>query len=146
MLCAGTIASVSNWQVPALAIKCTGHGAYQRTRLIALGFPRGDLMRSKQVKGIQIGDQAHAEVSTGKKAGTHFGRVAVRATGSFNIQTSAGVIQGVPHPLLQDPAVRRRIRLFTHSALYKGERIQGRRYASSAIPPGLNAEVSRADG
>ncbi|MGT2455657.1 hypothetical protein ACU4GI_21555 [Cupriavidus basilensis] len=99
-------------------------------RGIGLGFPRGYLMRSKQVKGIQIGNQVHAEVSTGKKAGTHFGRVAVRATGSFNIQTSAGVIQGVPHPRLQDPAVWRRTRLFTHSALYKGERTQGRRYAS----------------
>jgi len=36
-----------------------------------------------------------AVVSTGKKAGTHMGRVAVRASGSFNIQTETGTIQGI---------------------------------------------------
>ncbi|MFN7695138.1 MAG: hypothetical protein ACK5O3_13970, partial [Burkholderiales bacterium] len=35
--------------------------------------------------------------STSKKAGVHTGRVAVRATGSFNIQTPAGVVQGISH-------------------------------------------------
>jgi hypothetical protein len=30
-----------------------------------------------------------------KNAGTHVGRVAVRATGSFNVQTLTGVVQGV---------------------------------------------------
>jgi hypothetical protein len=36
-------------------------------------------------------------VPSGKKAGVHTGRVAVRASGSFNIQTPAGVVQGISH-------------------------------------------------
>jgi hypothetical protein len=38
-----------------------------------------------------------AIVPVGKKAGIHTGRVAARATGSFNIQTAAGVVQGISH-------------------------------------------------
>ena len=36
-----------------------------------------------------------ATVMSGKKAGVHVGRVAIRKTGSFNIQTREGVIQGI---------------------------------------------------
>ena len=38
-----------------------------------------------------------ATVTTGKKTGVHAGRVAVRKTGSFNIQTAQGVVQGICH-------------------------------------------------
>ena len=38
-----------------------------------------------------------ATVTTGKKIGVHAGRVAVRKTGSFNIQTAQGVVQGICH-------------------------------------------------
>jgi hypothetical protein len=93
--CAGETAALTGWAVPSLAIKCTGRGAYQRTRLDAYGFPRGYLTRSKRIRGFQTGDMVRATVPTGKKAGTHTGRVAVRATGSFNIQTPAGVVQGI---------------------------------------------------
>lgn len=34
---------------------------------------------------------------TGKKVGTYTGGVAVRATGSFNIQTRDGVVQGISY-------------------------------------------------
>ena len=44
-----------------------------------------------------IGTIIKAVVPTGKKAGCHQGRVAVRATGSFNIQTREGVVQGISH-------------------------------------------------
>lgn len=37
-----------------------------------------------------------AVVPTDKKAGTHTGRVTVRKTGSFNIQTEHGAVQGIP--------------------------------------------------
>jgi len=37
------------------------------------------------------------EVPGGKKAGRHVGRVAVRATGSFNIQSAGEVVQGIAH-------------------------------------------------
>ena len=45
------------------------------------------IWRHKQVKGFQTGDLIQAQVPTGKKAGTYQGQVAIRATGSFNIQT-----------------------------------------------------------
>lgn len=95
--CVGNVDTVQNWERPTLTIKATGRGSYQRTRLTAHGFPRGYLMREKQVFGFQTGDLVAATVPTGKKAGRHMGRVAVRKTGSFNIQTVAGVIEGISH-------------------------------------------------
>ncbi|MFO7808574.1 MAG: HNH endonuclease, partial [Guyparkeria sp.] len=95
--CVGEVEAVSGWNRPALAIKGTGRGSYQRTRLARHGFPRGYLMRHNQANGFQTGDHVRAVVGTGKKAGTHTGRVAARATGSFNIQTNAGLVQGISH-------------------------------------------------
>lgn len=95
--CVGEVESVASWQRPTLAIKATGRGEYQRTRLTAHGFPRGYLTRQKRHFGFQTGDQVRAQVTAGKKAGAHQGRVAVRQTGSFNIQTPHGVVQGVHH-------------------------------------------------
>ncbi|MFN2381803.1 MAG: RNA-guided endonuclease IscB [Guyparkeria sp.] len=95
--CVGTVEAVTNWNVPALAIKASGRGSYQRTRLTRHGFPRGYLMRCKQVHGFQTGDHVRADVTTGKKAGQYTGRVAVRASGRFNIQTASGVVQGIGH-------------------------------------------------
>lgn len=95
--CVGAVEAVINWNIPVLNIKCSGRGSYQRTRLDKYGFPRGYLMRQKSVKGFQTGDMVKATVHTGKKIGTYSGRVAVRATGSFNIQTPAGVVQGISH-------------------------------------------------
>jgi 5-methylcytosine-specific restriction endonuclease McrA len=95
--CVGDVAIVTDWHQPALQVKCTGRGSYQRTRLDKFGFPRGYLMRSKRVRGFQTGDMVRAVVGHGKKTGVHTGRVAVRATGSFNIQKSDGVVQGISH-------------------------------------------------
>ncbi len=95
--CVGEVEAVSGWNRPVLAIKAAGRGSYQRTRLTRHGFPRGYLMRHKQVRGFQTGDHVQAVVGAGKKAGTHTGRLAVRASGRFNIQTPAGVIQGISH-------------------------------------------------
>ncbi|CAG2128687.1 hypothetical protein LMG31506_00516 [Cupriavidus yeoncheonensis] len=95
--CVGEVHSVLDWQQPVLRIKCTGRGSYQRTRLTAHGFPRGFLMRSKHAYGFQTGDMVKAVVPSGKKTGTYVGRVAVRATGSFNIQTASGAVQGISY-------------------------------------------------
>jgi 5-methylcytosine-specific restriction endonuclease McrA len=95
--CVGAFDRLHDWTAPMLMIKCTGRGSYQRTRLNRFGFPRGVLMRQKQVHGFQTGDRVKAVVPTGKKAGTHTGRVAVRKTGSFNIQTEQGAVQGISH-------------------------------------------------
>jgi 5-methylcytosine-specific restriction endonuclease McrA len=99
--CVGEIDAISDWNKPTVAIKATGRGSYQRTRLNAYGFPRGYLTRQKRIKGFQTGDMVKAEVSKGKKTGSYLGRVAVRASGSFNIQTASGVIQGIGYRYCQ---------------------------------------------
>jgi hypothetical protein len=96
-VCVGSTDVVADWQKPTLAIKATGRGSYQRTRLDKYGFPRGYLTRQKRIKGFQTGDIVKADVTKGTKVGTYTGRVAVRATGSFNIQTAEGVVQGISH-------------------------------------------------
>jgi 5-methylcytosine-specific restriction endonuclease McrA len=93
--CVGQVDRVESWERPLLSIKATGRGSYCRTRLTRHGFPRGYLMRCKRIRGFATGDLVRAVVPAGKKSGTHVGRVAVRATGKFNIQTLGGVIQGI---------------------------------------------------
>jgi 5-methylcytosine-specific restriction endonuclease McrA len=95
--CVGEVRFVANWQIPVLKIQCAGRDSYQRTRLTKHGFPRGYLTRSKSAFGFQTGDLVRAVVTTGKKAGTYFGRVAIRARGSFNIQSATGLVQGIHH-------------------------------------------------
>ena len=99
--CVRTIDAIRDWNKPTLAIKATGRGSYQRTRLDAYGFPRGYLTRQKRIKGFQTGDMVKAEVMKGKKTGSYLGRVAVRASGSFNLQTAGGVIQGISYRYCQ---------------------------------------------
>lgn len=95
--CVGKAESISDWEIPTLSIKANGRGSYQRTRLTKHGFPRGYLMRQKSIKGFQTGDMVRAIVPKGSKEGTWMGRVAVRKTGSFNIQTLAGAVQGISY-------------------------------------------------
>jgi hypothetical protein len=63
----------------------------------AFGFPRTKPKGARKVKGFQTGDIVRAVVLTGSKAGTYVGRVAIRSTGSFNITTRQGTIQGIHH-------------------------------------------------
>lgn len=95
--CVGEVGSITDWQKPTLRLKAMGRGSYLRTRLDTFGCVRGYLTRSKSTQGFQTGDMVKAEVTKGKKTGSYTGRVAVRATGSFNIQTSTGLVQGVFH-------------------------------------------------
>ena len=96
-VCVGEVDLVTNWNIPTLQVKCTGRGSYQRTRLDKYGFPRGYLMREKSAKGFQTGDTVKAVVTQGKKTGKYKGRVAIRASGNFNIATEEGTIQGINH-------------------------------------------------
>jgi 5-methylcytosine-specific restriction endonuclease McrA len=93
--CAGTVEALHAWDIPVLCIGCRGRGNYQRTRLTPQGFPRGYLMRQKRVHGFGTGDMVRAIVPSGKNAGAYVGRVAIRATGRFNLQTPHGVVQGL---------------------------------------------------
>jgi 5-methylcytosine-specific restriction endonuclease McrA len=93
--CVGGVEALHGWGIPVLCIGCMGRGSYQRTRLTAAGLPRGYLLRQKQVHGFQTGDMVKAVVPAGKKAGEYIGRVGIRASGRFNIQTPTGVVQGL---------------------------------------------------
>lgn len=93
--CSGIFSELHNWQKPIQQIHCTGRGSYQRTRLDRFGARRGILTRQKQVHGFQTGDRVIAKVSKGKKIGQYTGRIAIRASGYFNIQTEGSVVQGI---------------------------------------------------
>jgi 5-methylcytosine-specific restriction endonuclease McrA len=89
--CVGHLDALSGWDVPHAAVKAMGRGVHCRTKLDAYGFPRGLCMCTKRVQGFQAGDTVRAAVPKGKHAGVHIGRVAVRASGSFNV----GALQGI---------------------------------------------------
>ncbi len=99
--CVGAVDQVQSWNRPVLAIKATGRGAYCRTLAFKNGFPRGYLIRHKRVRGFQTGDWVRADVPKGKKAGVHIGRVAVRQTGSFNVQMPSKTIEGISYRYCQ---------------------------------------------
>jgi hypothetical protein len=65
------------------------------------GFPRTGARGNRTVKGFQTGDIVRAVVTKGKKIGSYVGRVAVRASGYFNIKTKTGTIQGIGHKYCQ---------------------------------------------
>ncbi len=75
-----------------LHIRATGHGSRQICRTDKFGFPSQHRLRQKRHFGFQTGDMVKATVPSGKYAGIHVGRVACRATGSFDITTPNGKI------------------------------------------------------
>lgn len=78
-------------------ITAIGRGKHCRTNVDASGFPRGYLARQKIFFGFQTGDNVKAIVTKGKKIGTYFGKVLCRKTGSFDIRTKTGRVQGISH-------------------------------------------------
>ena len=78
-----------------LQISAKGRGSRQMCRMDSYGFPRTSAKSSKSVKGFQTGDIVKAIVPTGLKAGEYLGKVAVRSSGYFDIQTRTQVVQGI---------------------------------------------------
>jgi 5-methylcytosine-specific restriction endonuclease McrA len=84
--------------VVPLLVTANGHGSRQMCLMDKHGFPRSGPKQAKRVNGFQTGDMVKAVVPSGVKSGTYVGRVAVRATGSFNITTKEGkTVQGIRH-------------------------------------------------
>jgi len=81
----------TSWQSRPLIIRAMGRGSRQMCRMDKHGFPRTAAKSIKRVHGFQTGDLVRAIVPTGKHAGTHVGRVAVRASGSFQVGTVDGI-------------------------------------------------------
>jgi 5-methylcytosine-specific restriction endonuclease McrA len=81
--------------ITPLLIRATGHGRRQMCLMDRYGFPRTGPKQAKRVKGFQTGDLVRAVVTEGKHCGIYVGRIAVRATGSFNLTTTKGTVQGI---------------------------------------------------
>ncbi|WP_240139529.1 RNA-guided endonuclease IscB [Streptomyces sp. MUM 178J] len=93
----GKLDTITETVTTVLVAGCAGRGTHARTRPDKHGFPRLRMPRKKQFFGFATGDLVRAVVPTRKNAGPHTGRVAVRATGSFNITTAHGTVQGIRH-------------------------------------------------
>ena len=78
-------------------VKATGHGSRQMCRMDRFGFPRTSTKTARVVKGFRTGDIVRAVVPYGKKTGTYDGKVAVRASGSFNVSTATGIVLGISY-------------------------------------------------
>ena len=93
-------------------------------------------MRAKSVHGFQTGDMVKATVTTG----TYSGRVAIRASGSFNIQTSHRLVQGIAH---RHCKVVQRADGYGYSMAAITDATGVPPKARTLYLPGLNARVSR---
>lgn len=78
-----------------ISIKAMGRGIRQMCRVDKYGFPRTSSKHAKRIHSFQTGDLVKARVLRGNKTGSYLGRVAVRTSGFFNIQTLSEVIQGI---------------------------------------------------
>jgi 5-methylcytosine-specific restriction endonuclease McrA len=87
VICAGVV---------PLHIRAMGRHSRQMCRTNAIGFPDKGPKATSVVAGMRTGDLVRAVVpTTSSKAGVYVGRLAVRATGSCNITTRAGTVQGI---------------------------------------------------
>jgi 5-methylcytosine-specific restriction endonuclease McrA len=128
---ASTPETVTIAGVVPLLIRATGRHSRQMCRTNAAGFPDKAPKATSVVGGFRTGDMVRAVVpSTSATAGVHVGRIAIRASGSCNITTPTGTVQGI-HVRYCQP-------------LHRGD---GYAYAKGVAlpPPGVNAGVSAPD-
>ncbi len=118
-----------------LWIEATGRGSRQMCRMDKFGFPRTSAKAAKRVHGFQTGDLVKAVVRQGKKRGTYVGRVAVHTSGSFNVTTEQGTVQGIGY---------RSYRLIQHTdgyAYYTKQKGDG--VSSPALKRGVSTPENR---
>jgi 5-methylcytosine-specific restriction endonuclease McrA len=92
---ASTPSHLKSAHVYPLLVTANGHGSRQMCLMDGYGFPRTSAKDATFVKGFQTGDIVKAKVTSGKKVGPYRGRVAVRASGSFDITTRHGKVAGI---------------------------------------------------
>jgi len=83
--------------VQPLLIIAHGHGCRRMCSVDTFGFTYGNPKQAGRKKGFKTGDIVKAMVTEGKSLGVYTGRVAARATGSFNITTKSRTMQGIGH-------------------------------------------------
>jgi 5-methylcytosine-specific restriction endonuclease McrA len=82
--------------IAPLQVTATGRHCRQMCRTDAYGFPDKASKATSVVGGFRTGDLVRAVVPLPSvKAGTYVGRLAVRATGSCNLKTNSGTVQGI---------------------------------------------------
>jgi 5-methylcytosine-specific restriction endonuclease McrA len=82
--------------IAPLAIRAMGRHSRQMCRTNATGFPDKAPKATSVVGGFRTGDIVRARVPTAStKAGVYVGRIAIRASGSCNITTATGTVQGI---------------------------------------------------
>jgi hypothetical protein len=79
-----------------LQITAMGRHSRQMCRTNAAGFPDKAAKATSVVGGFRTGDIVRAVVpASSSKAGVYVGRIAIRASGSCNLKTATGTIQGI---------------------------------------------------
>jgi hypothetical protein len=112
-----------------LLITAMGRHSRQLCRTTAYGFPDKAPKATSVVAGLRTGDLVRAVVpASSRKAGVYLGRLAVRATGSCNITTRAGTVQGI-HVRYCRP-------------LHRGDGYTYQKGGAALASPGVNAGVS----
>ncbi len=82
--------------VVPLSITAMGRHSRQLCRTNAYGLPDKAPKATSVVAGFRTGDIVRAVVpATSTKTGVYVGRLAIRATGSCNLQTATGTVQGI---------------------------------------------------
>jgi hypothetical protein len=82
--------------VVPLGITAMGRHSRQMCRTNAAGFSDKAPKATSVVGGLRTGDLVRASVpASSVKAGVYVGRIAVRATGSCNVKTADGTIEGI---------------------------------------------------
>jgi len=82
--------------ISPLLITAMGRQRRQMCLMDVYGFPRARAKGSRQVRGFETGDLVRAVVPRPlKRTGTHVGRVAVKANGSFTMVTAQGAISDI---------------------------------------------------
>jgi 5-methylcytosine-specific restriction endonuclease McrA len=93
---ASTPEGLNSTGIVPVQIKAMGRHSRRMCRTNAYGFPDKAPKATSVVAGMRTGDLVRAVVpAPSSKAGVYVGRLAVRATGSCNITTRAGTIQGI---------------------------------------------------
>lgn len=95
--CVGKVESLEVLTSKPLLITAKGHGTRQMCGTDKYGFPTRHRSRVQIHKGFQTGDIVAAVITAGKKIGSYSGRVLCRASGSFDIVTTAGRVAGISH-------------------------------------------------
>ncbi len=99
--CVGVVSDLKVLTSQPLLIVAKGWGSRQMCTTNKYGFPIKHKTRCQTFFGFKTGDMVQATLPTGKFAGTHVGRLTVRASGVFEMISPKGKISPVRHKYCQ---------------------------------------------